>query len=154
MVAENVGRYAWYWPVALRLAVVVGLAAGAYDVFKAWQAGESRKFFEHRYYAGYNCAARFSDELITQHANAAGNTNVALPPFLCGDGAPFWVSLREVQEVRGGTSPPWTRIDTFNPLLHGATALAASLATLLGASMLAGVWWVGRWILRPMRRGQ
>lgn len=115
----------------LRLSILIGLIASAWH---AW--GVYSRYLEDverwaQVLRAYECAAGKSDEFLTSRPNEFGNINVR---EFCFTGRDFWVSPKEISEVRSGSMKFETMFRPFelpNTFVVGALwALATMLATL------------------------
>lgn len=128
-----------------RLSLLVGSLSGgvqAWGDFSSYQAELKRVVTSQ---IGYECAARLSDSLLMENQNDFGNINIRR--FGCADDD-FYVSLKEVQDVRTGemkfttVSKPFDLISVLIAFVSGA--LATLLLSAAAVALAKAVIWVWR----------
>lgn len=128
-----------------RLSLLVGSLSGgvqAWDNFSSYQADLKRVLASQ---IGYECAARLSDSLLVENQNDFGNINIKT--FGCADDD-FYVSLKEVQDVRTGVLKFATVLKPFDLssvlIAFVSGALATLLLSVVAVALAKAIMWVWR----------
>lgn len=127
----------------LRLAVLVGVAAAGWHAWGVYSRYLDDLTRTAEMQLGYECAARESDEFLRARTNEFGNINIK---DICFTGRDFWVSPREISDVRSGSmkfEPSFRPFDLPNSLVVGTLwGLATVLATLACLGTIRLTRWV------------
>lgn len=127
----------------VRLSLLVGLLCSVFQVwndFSLYRADVDRVVKSE---LGYECAARLTDDVLKHNQNEFGNINVR--KFGCADND-FYVSLKEIQDVRSGTMKFAPYTSPFNPGEVVIAAVTGVVVTLLFAGGAIGLLKVMRWV--------
>lgn len=115
-----------------RFGLLIGLIAGgkqAWSDLSVYDA-EIRRTVSSQ--LGYECAARLDDGILRQNQNEFGNVNIK--KFGCSSDD-FYVSLKEITDVRSGAMKFVTDLKPVYPLNVLVASILGVLATLLLTSL-------------------
>ena len=144
-VGSHRDKYGWgrKWLLrGARLGLLVGLLAGgkqAWDDFSIYQEDLRRNVNTQ---LTYECAAHFADDILRQNRNEFGNVNVRKLGCTADD---FYVSLKEIADVRSGAmkfAPYWKPFYPLSVLIASILGvLATLLLTTVAVVLLKGLQW-------------
>jgi hypothetical protein len=137
----------------LRLSIVVGVGFGLFASYTRFNAYQNQKISNTQSKIRYLCAARISDEWLTQHTNEYGTIDVA---SICGTvrgEQSFFVNQQEIATVRAGKDLfEYIGLEPYNLLNTLFSSFAGFALTNFFGFAVLGLFLVGKWTIYGRHR--